>query len=130
MTATRSPIRLADFAIDGLETYSLGSANPCQYRFLDCQCLIKENVTYVVAFLELLTQPYAVVSHPWRPATPATNIGASFEVKAIEKEPRISVDVLKTISIVASFFGCHLLLDRKIMCRSRLEGTARWQAGQ
>lgn len=101
MTATRSPIRVADFA-NGLETYSLGSASPCQFRFLDCQRLIKENVTYVVAFLELLTQPYAVVSHPWRPATPATNIGASFEVKAIEKEPRISVDVLKTISIAAS----------------------------
>ncbi|KAK3172114.1 hypothetical protein OEA41_004199 [Lepraria neglecta] len=133
MTATRSPIRVADFAIDGLETYSLGSASPCQYRFLDCQRLLKENVIYVVAFLELPTQPYAVVSYPWRPATPATNISASFKVKAIEKEPRISVDVLKTIFIAASFFGCHLLWIDKLCARqdSRAPGDGKldneWQ---
>jgi len=117
MTATMERDYVTDVSLDGLKPFSLSSAVPCQYRFVDTKHFMKDARLSVLAMPELPSVPYAAVSHVWRVLKSIPPTEKAIEVKGIEEYPKIPTGLLKTICIAASTQNCTLLWLDKLCVR-------------
>lgn len=135
MGTGKEPICVAkyDTSDSTTEVFTLGNAESRQYRFLDCQRLLKDNLLCVLAYSKLPTKPYAAASHVWKDLESVSKEEPSFSVYGIESEPQIAISPLRTICKAATHFNCNLLWLDKLCVRqdSRKPGDGKidnaWQ---
>ena len=117
LTLPQSNQYVTDLPLDGLKTFSLADAAPCQYRFLDIRRLTKDGRLSILALSDLPPEPYAAVSYVWRVLKTIPPDEPAFEVEGIEEFPKVPIGLLKTICIAASMFKCELLWLDKLCIR-------------
>ena len=107
--------------VDGLKTFSLASAPPCQYRFLDIQRLLTEKRLSILSSSSssssLPSTPYATISYVWRVLKPIPRDRPAFAVQGIENDPENPISLLQTLCTAARALECELLWLDKLCIR-------------
>ena len=107
--------------LDDLDLLVFDNVPVCQYRFIDCERYVKEDVLEITASYRLPSSQYSALSYVWKGLKPNENQVSNFKVDGADDAGVIDIETLRCVCKLSLSKGAYLLWIDSICIQQRSE---------